>query len=130
MSQHDNLTLMRRTLEAFRSGDAATLREVFAPDVVWRVPGRSALARAYTGQAEVFGFFGQLMELTGGTFRVESLGLLADEHGGVFIDRLKAERNGRQLDVRICLTVRIEEGRIVEGIDHFHQEHLWDAFWA
>lgn len=130
MSQHENLTLMRRTLEAFRSGDAPTLGEVFAPDVVWRVPGRSVLAGTYTGQAEVFGFFGRLMELTGGTFRVESLGLLADEKGGVFVDRLRAERNGRQLDVRICLSVRIEQGRIVEGIDHFHQEHLWDAFWA
>jgi len=130
MSQHENLTLMRRTLEAFRSGDGATLGEVFAPDVVWRVPGRSVLAGTYTGQAEVFGLFGKMMELTGGTFRVESLGLLADETGGVFIDRLMAERDGRQLDVRICLAVRIEQGRIVEGIDHFHQEHLWDAFWA
>lgn len=55
--------------------------------------------------------------------------MLADEAGGVFVDRITAERKGRTLDVRLCLAVTIRGGRIVEGIDHFHQEHLWDAFW-
>jgi len=129
MGKQDNLAIMRRTVEAFQSGDMATLSEVFAPDVVWRVPGKSVLAQTYTGQAAVFAFFGQVMELTGGTLRVESLGMLADDGGGVFVDRLMARRDGRDLDIRVCLAVRIEDGRIVEGIDHFHQEHLWDAFW-
>ena len=91
------------------------------------MPGFS---RAYTGQAEVFGFFGRLMELTGGTFRVESLDMLANESGGVFVDRLTAERNGRKLDVRLLLYVVIKDGQIVEGVDHFHPERAWDAFWA
>jgi len=25
--------------------------------------------------------------------------------------------------------VKIRDGRIVEGVDHFFQEHLWDLFW-
>jgi len=129
MGNQDNLALMRRTVGAFQSGDMATLSDVFAQDVVWRVPGKSSLAKTYAGQAAVFGFFGQLMELTGGSFRVESLGMLANDSGGVFVDRLMARRDGRELDISVCLAVRIEGGRIVEGIDHFHQEHLWDAFW-
>lgn len=129
MSANENLKLMRRTLDAFLAGDMETLSEVLAPDVVWRVPGRSLLAGDYSGQPAVFGFFGRLMELTGGTFRVQSLRMLADEAGGVFVDRITAERKGRTLDVRLCLAVTIRGGRIVEGIDHFHQEHLWDAFW-
>jgi ketosteroid isomerase-like protein len=129
MSDHPNLHLMSRTLEAFRTGDAETLSQVFSPDVVWRVPGRSALAQDYRGQAEVFGFFGRLMDLTQGTFRVESIDMLANDEGGVFVDRIGAERNGKRLDVELLLRVRIQDGRIVEGVDHFHQEHEWDAFW-
>jgi ketosteroid isomerase-like protein len=130
VTEHPNLQVMRRTLDAFGSGDVATLAQVFSKDVVWRVPGKSVLAKDYKGQEEVFGFFGRLMELTNGTFRVQSLDILANDTGGVFVDRLTAERNGRTLDVRLLLHVAITRGQVVEGIDHFHQEHLWDAFWA
>jgi len=106
------------------------LAQLFSKDVVWRVPGRSFLAKDYRGQEEVFAFFGRLMELTGGTFRVESLDMLASDAGGVYLDRLTAERSGRRLDVRLALYVTIRGGHIVEGLDHFHQEHVWDAFWS
>lgn len=130
MSEHPNLLLMRRTFDAFRSGDMTALAQVFATDVVWRVPGRSILAKDYEGQDQVFGFFGRLMALTGGTFRVESLDMFANDDGGAFVDRVTARRDGRTLDVRLVLLVAIRDGRIVEGVDHFHPEHLWDAFWA
>jgi len=70
------------------------------------------------------------VELTGGTLRVHSLDILANEKGGVWLDPLTAERNGRKLDVRLALHVTIRDGQIVEGVDHFHQEHVWDAFWV
>jgi hypothetical protein len=129
VSEHTNLQVMRRALEAFQSGDKATLGQIFSKDVVWHVPGKSFLAKDYKGQEEVFTFFGRLMELTNGTFRVESLDILANDRGGVFIDRLTAQRNGRKLNVRLLLYVVIRGRQIVEGIDHFHPEHLWDAFW-
>jgi ketosteroid isomerase-like protein len=102
---------MRRTLDAFSSGDMATLARIFSKDVVWRVPGKSVLAKDYQGHEAVFGFFGRMMELTGGTFRVESLDMLANETCGVFVDRLTAERNGRRLDVRLLLHVVIRATR-------------------
>jgi ketosteroid isomerase-like protein len=121
---------MRHTLDAFSSGDVAALGGILARDVVWRVPGTSFLAKDYAGHDEVFGFFRRLMELTDGTFRIQSLDMLANDAGGVFVDRLTAERNGRKLDVRLLLHVAIRKGQIVEGIDHFHPEHTWDAFWG
>ena len=130
MNEHPNLQVMKRALTAFQSGDGATLAEVFSRDVVWRVPGKSILAKDYKGQEEVFGFFGRLMELTAGTFRVHSIDMLANDAGGVFVDRITAERDGKRLDVSLLLLVRIRDGQIVEGTDHFHQEHLVDAFLA
>lgn len=125
-----HLTLMRRTLDAFRAGDMATLTELFSKEVVWHVPGRNPLARDYRGQTEVFGFFGRLMELTAGSFAIESIDAFANDRGGVFVDRITAERNGKKLDVRLVLHVAIQDGQIVEGWDHFHEEHLWDRFWT
>jgi hypothetical protein len=125
-----NLGVMQRTLRAFQAGDMATLTELFDENVVWHVPGRNPMAADYRGRDATFAFFGRLMEATGGTFNVESLDMLANDRGGVFVDRLTARREGRNLDVRLMLHVTIRDGRIVEGVDHIHQEHLWDAFWA
>jgi ketosteroid isomerase-like protein len=130
MSEHPNLQVMRAVLNAFQSGDGPALTRLFSTDIVWKVPGKSPMSADYRGQAEVFGFFGRLMESTAGTFRVQSIDMLANDAGGVFVDRLTAERNGRKLDIRLLLHVTIRDGKIVEGIDFFHPEHQWDAFWA
>jgi ketosteroid isomerase-like protein len=130
VADHSNLQVMRDALKAFQSGDGAALARLFSRDVVWRVPGKSFLAKDYKGQEEVFGFFGQLMALTAGTFNVQSIDLFANDAGGVFVDRITAERNGKKLDVRLILHVTIRGGQIVEGVDAFHHEHLWDAFWT
>ena len=70
------------------------------------------------------------MQLTNGTVRIESLDMLASETRDVFVDRVLAERDGRRLDVRLLLHVTILGGQIVEGVDYFHPERAWDAFWA
>ena len=129
MTDHPNLNVMRQALAAFAAGDGAALARLFSPDIVWRVPGKSRLSKVYRGQAETFGFFGQLMQETGGTFKVNSVTMFANDSGGVFVDRITASRNGKTLDVGLLLHVTIRDGQIVEGVDHFHQEHLWDAFW-
>ena len=53
--------------------------------------------------------------------------MLSSETGGVFVDRVLAEQDGRRLDVRLLLHVRIRGGQIVEGVDYFHPEHAWDG---
>lgn len=129
MTDHPNLNVMRQALAAFGAGDGAALARLFSADIVWRVPGKSRVSKVYRGQAETFGFFGQLMQETGGTFKVNSVMMFANDSGGVFVDRITASRNGKTLDVGLLLHVTIRDGQIVEGVDHFHQEHLWDAFW-
>ena len=130
MTEHPNLDVMRKALNAFQTGDVPVMLALFSKDIVWRVPGRNPLAQDYRGRDEFFGFLGRLMQLTDGTFKVESLDMMANDRGGLFVDRVTAERDGRRLDVRLLLQVTIVDGQIVEGIDYFHQEHLWDAFLA
>jgi ketosteroid isomerase-like protein len=130
MTQQANLTLMKRAVDAFVKGDMAALSTMFAPDVVWHVPGRHMLAKDYRGRDEVFGFFGRLMEETGGSFRLEPIEALAGESGGIYVDRVRAERKGRSLDILLLLRVTISDGRITEGWDCFHQEHLLEEFMA
>ncbi len=46
------------------------------------------------------------------------------------IQRSRVEAaNTPAADVELVLRVAIANGKITRGIDHFHQEHVWDAFW-
>jgi uncharacterized protein len=130
MSEHPNAVVMRRAYAAFGAGDFAAMSEIVHPDVRFHVPGRSVLSATYEGRDAAFGYFGKLMELSGGTFRIENLHLFPSDFGGVYVDRLKAERNGKTLDLPICLVIRLQDGQMTEAWDYFEDTAVWDAFWA
>jgi len=46
-------------------------------DIVWHMAGTSQLAGDYRGHQQVVGFFGRIMELSGGTFRLDIHDVLA-----------------------------------------------------
>lgn len=50
---HPNEAILRREYEARARGDLNSLEEVFREDVVWHVPGHSAIAGTYRGRDEV-----------------------------------------------------------------------------
>ena len=130
MSADENAAIVRRGYEAFNSADMKTLTELFDERAVWRVPGRSSLAGDHEGREAAFAYFGRLGQESGGTFRAELQHLLADGDRVVGIQRNSAERDGKQLDVDVCLVFQLENGRITEGAEHFRDLYAWDEFWS
>ena len=130
MAEHPFVTLAKKGYEAFRAGDLATLSEVFADEVVFHVPGKSILANSYQGKAATFGYFGKLVELTNGAFKVESLNIFVSDDQVAMLDRIVAERNGKTLDTQLVLVLKVRNGQFVEGWDHFADLDAWDEFWA
>lgn len=37
--EHPNVAIIKRYYEAYGKGDVATVREIFAPNIIWRIPG-------------------------------------------------------------------------------------------
>ncbi|THF67874.1 hypothetical protein E7T06_18965 [Deinococcus sp. Arct2-2] len=60
-------------LEAATRQDLATAADVFAPTLIYRVPGQNVLSGETTGQQAALTSFGQIMELTQGTYRVRQV---------------------------------------------------------
>jgi uncharacterized protein len=86
MAEHQNAALIRAGYEAFAAGDLATVSELFAENIAWHSPGRSALAGDVQGKDAVLARFGTLAELTQGTFRQEIHDIVAnDEHVVVMV---------------------------------------------
>lgn len=114
-AQHANVQRARQGYEAFSKGDMATIGELLADDVVWHVGGNSPLSGDYKGKDAVFGFFGKLMELTGGTFKLEVHDILANDEHTIILVRETAVRNGKNWDSKaVHITHPDSEGRIKE----------------
>jgi ketosteroid isomerase-like protein len=129
VSAEENAALLRRYLEALAEGDMDTVRAAFAEDAVWHLPGKSPLAGDYEGPDAILGFIGRSSEMTGGTFRLELLDVMASEEHGVQWQRITAERNGKSLDEVEAIVCRMREGKIAEAW-HRPEQYSLDEFFS
>jgi ketosteroid isomerase-like protein len=131
MAAEENIAIIRRGYEAFNAGDMETLSELFDEGAAWHSPGRTSLANDYRGREAVFGYFGQLVQGTGGTFQAELEHLLADDDSHVVgIHRNRAERDGKHIDIGCCLAFELKDGRVIDGREYLHELYAWDEFWS
>ena len=88
MGDHPNAEALRKGYGAFAAGDMETVAALFADEIAWHQAGSSPLSGDVAGKDAVFGIFGQLVELTGGTFGQEIHDLLAnDEHAVAMVEQ-------------------------------------------
>ena len=114
MAEHENATRLRKGYEAFASGDFAALDEFIPEDAVWHVTGNNPFSGDYKGRAEVYGYFGQLVQVSGGTFKAELLHVTADDEYGFAIQRSTATINGKDVATTDILVDRVVDGQAVE----------------
>jgi ketosteroid isomerase-like protein len=128
---HPNLARARQAMEAFAAGDMEAYKQHFADDVVWHVSGHHPLSGTYRGKEALFEYFDRIGELTGGTLTVETQRILADEgHVGIFA-RVRAQRDGRNLDVKLAQALNVSpEGNWTEYWALSDDQEAVDAFWS
>jgi ketosteroid isomerase-like protein len=131
-TEHDNARRIRALFAAFHQGDLGVIEATIGEDAVWHFPGRRGkLAGDHVGRDAILRFLLSVPELTGGTFHLELIDVVANESNAVVLFRGSGRReDGRVLDNPTCLHVRMHEGHAVEL-----WEFVWDldhveAFWA
>lgn len=127
---HPNEVLLRKGYDAFAKGDLDTIRGLFAPDIVWTVPGRSPLAGTYKGIDEVFGLFAELVKRSEGTFQIELHDVLANDQHAVALATLNGRRGNRTLNVHDVATYHVKNGRVTEAWFASEDEYAQDEFWS
>ncbi len=131
MSDNQNEALVRRGYQAYLAGDLATLAEVFAPDIVWSVPGSGQLAGEHKGVEAVLGLFGRSAELSNDTARVELQSVTAQgDDQVVATHRVLAERGDQKLDIIETEVMTIENGRISRVTETSSDQSATDTFWS
>lgn len=126
----DNVARVRDVFRAFAERDSITVGRLIGNGVVWRVPGRSAMAGEYRGRAEIFEFLRRTAELTGSTYRTDVVGVWGGDALVVALYRAVGSRDGRELDIPQALVFRFEGDELQEVLAVPGDPAAFDDFWA
>jgi hypothetical protein len=124
LQEHPNATAIRRLFDAFKHADVTAIRDTIPEHAVWHFPGRvGKLAGTHRGRDAILKFLMNVGMLTGGTFHLDLIDVLANDDRAVALFRGHGERDGKTLDNPTCLAMRIDNGQVVEI-----WEYVWDLF--
>lgn len=124
-----NVEIVQRMYECFNRGDMDTIRqEIFAPDLVWRLPGRHPLAGVKNGAEEVIAFFTQLNKAG---IQVDLIGIEPFGVDSVVeVHRGHGQTNGAVLDANNCTHYQIRDGKIANVQVYISDQHSVDNFFS
>lgn len=125
-----NEAVVRRIFDAFARKQGFALRDLFAEDAVWVVPGESVMAGTYRGRESIFRFLARLPKETDGTYGSRLVDVLASDERAAALYRASGERHGRRLDLDQLLLFRLEDGRVHEVLALPSDPGLFEEFWA
>lgn len=109
------IALVKRYLEAAKHQDFPAMLASFTSDLVYRVPGTSALAGETRGKSAALDYFGRLMQLTGGTYSITGIvDWMSSTDRVALIATETASRNGRRLDWTRIVLFTFKDGLISE----------------
>ena len=130
MARAENEALVRSIFAAFAEKRGFALRDVFAEDAVWSVPGSGTMAGTFTGREEIFRFLGRLPKETDGTYSSSLIDVLASDDRAAALYRASGERKGRRLEIDQMLLFRIEGGLVQKVLALPSDPAAFDTFWS
>jgi ketosteroid isomerase-like protein len=131
---HPNERLVREFYEArarFNAGETGPdeIEALLAPDIVWHVPGRSAIAGDYHKREAVLSYFARRAEAFP-SFRIDVRRILADDELVLQLAAGHAEIAGKQHAWETIGVFRISDGRIAECWLVPFDQYAFDEIWA
>ncbi|HET9691751.1 MAG TPA: nuclear transport factor 2 family protein [Acidimicrobiales bacterium] len=122
--------LLEGGYRAFAAGDIPAVLALFDPGIAWHEPGRNPVAGDYKGHDEVVGFFGRLMEGSGGSFRLDVHDVVAAGDRVLALVTEHASRHGAQMAVGAVHSWGFADGVFTEFSNYYADQAAVDAFWS
>ena len=127
---HPNERLLREEYRARVERDDRALAAMFADDVAWHVPGRSAIAGEYRGREQVMEYVRRRRALADDTFEITVEDVLANDKHGLVIAGGSCVRDGNRLEWRAHGLYRFDHHRIAECWVLPEDQSVFDAIWS
>lgn len=120
---------------ALASGDRERIRELWAEDMRWLVPGHNQLSGWKSGLEEFLAFMRRVGELTDNSFHMDNLSTTTNEEYSADVTRNQGQRAGapeKRLDIIVVHVLRWRDGKVVEGRGAIMGDGTtqFDQFWS
>lgn len=125
---HPNEDLVREGFAAFGRGDMEALDQLFADSATWHAAGDNPLAGDFSGKQEVFSNFARVRALSD-TFEQEIHDVLANDDHAVALVKVRATRNGKDLEDNQVIVFHIEDRKVTSAWLHSYDYRKSDEFW-
>jgi len=127
--EHPNAKIARRAWDAIARGDAAELREILAPDLVWQATARGTpWAGVHQGAEAAIDMLARIGEHTD-LFEADLIDVLASDERALVVFRMRIGIGSRRIEVDYLLLGRIAGGRVVEVWSAPLEPGAIESFW-
>lgn len=128
--KHPNAVLLEKLYADFAKNDLASVLDVCSEKMTFQVPGKSKLSGKF--DKKTFGpeFVTRLMELSGGTFKMEVHDIMASDRHGLVLATNKLTRDGKAIELRTVHVWRIEDGKPVAWYEYPRDLYQFDLIWS
>lgn len=126
---HPNERLVRDVYDAMGRGDGRFLAQILTPETQWVIAGRSAKSGTYTGPDEIFDFWKETAEQTGGGLKLKVRDVLANDDRAVALIDVHGHRNGRELNEGQVVVFELSDGKVQTGTFIYEDPQAYADFW-
>ncbi len=133
MIETDPRAVIRRYLDALVAGDIETIRDSFAPDATWWIPGKLPISRTWEGRGAIVDDFlvGVGSRFEAGSQRFDFAEPLVDGDRVVLEWRVRANSAaGVPYDNTYCGVFEITEGRIAAVREYLDTQQAAQVLFA
>jgi ketosteroid isomerase-like protein len=121
--------------DALASGERDRIREYWADDMVWLVPGHNRLSGRKNGLDEYLAFMAEVARLSDNSFRMDWQAVMVGDNTSADVTHNvghRAEDESRILDIDVIHYLRWRDGKVIEGRGAIFGDGTaqYDAFWA
>lgn len=138
---HVTTELVASAYNALASGDLERIKEYWAEDMNWLVPGHNPLSGWYHGRDAFLGFMENVGKLSNFSFNMTSIAvMISDEYSADVTHnvgyRAGYEKEGvvpySKLDIDVVHVLRWRDGKVIEGRGAIFGDGTteYDQFWA
>lgn len=128
--KHPNVTLLEKLYQDFSKGDLQAVLAACGDQITFQVPGKSKLAGKYTKANFGQDFAMKLLELSGGTFKVEVHDILTSDLHATVLATDRLIREGKTIELRTVHVWRFEAGKPIAWYEYPRDLYQFDAVWS
>ncbi len=128
---------VKEAYAALASGDTQKVRQYWADEMVWQVPGHNLLSGWYFGLDEFLGFMGTVGQLSGNSFQMENIAGQVIVTGEYSADLTRNRGNranlpDKQMDIEVVHVLRWKDGKVIAGKGAIFGDGAteYDQFWS